>query len=67
MKFLEYRIGDRRIMRHMRKWLKAGVLEAGHWHEQEEGTPPGGSVSPLAANSYLHYVLDRWAERWRRR
>jgi RNA-directed DNA polymerase len=67
VKCIAHRIGDRRIIRHMRKWLKAGVLEEGHWHAQEEGTPQGGSVSPLAANISLHYVLDRWAARWRRR
>ena len=67
LKFVEHRIGDRRVVRHIRKWLKAGVLEEGQWHAQEEGTPQGGSVSPLAANIYLHYVLDLWADRWRRR
>jgi group II intron reverse transcriptase/maturase len=67
MKFVEHRIGDRRIARQMRKWLKAGVLEEGQWHEQEKGTPQGGSISPVAANIYLHYVLDLWADRWRRR
>jgi group II intron reverse transcriptase/maturase len=67
VKVVEHRIGDRRVVRHLRKWVKAGVLEEGQWHRQEEGTPQGGSVSPLAANIYLHYVLDLWAERWRRR
>jgi retron-type reverse transcriptase len=66
MQFVEHRMGDRRIARQMRKWLKAGVLAAGHGHEQAEGTPQGGSISPLAANIYLHYVLDLWADRWRR-
>jgi RNA-directed DNA polymerase len=64
---VEHRIGDRRVVRHRRKWLQAGVLEDGTWRAQEEGTPQGGSVSPVAANIYLHYVLDLWAERWRRR
>ena len=67
VKFVEHRIGDRRVVRHLWRWLKAGVLEDGQWREQEEGTPQGGSISPLAANIYLHYVLDLWAERWRRR
>ncbi len=67
VKFVEHRIGDRRVVRHIWKWLQAGVLEDGTWRAQEEGTPQGGSVSPLAANIYLHYVLDLWAERWRRR
>src|SRR5437773_6487039 len=66
VKFIEHRIGDQRVVRHMQKWLHAGVLEEGQWHAQEEGTPQGGSVSPLAANIYLHYVLDLWADRWRR-
>jgi RNA-directed DNA polymerase len=66
VKFIEHRIGDQRVVRHMQKWLHAGVLEEGQWHAQEEGTPQGGSVSPLAANSYLHDVLDLWADRWRR-
>ncbi len=66
VKFIEHRIGDQRVVRHMQKWLQAGVLEDGQWHAQEEGTPQGGSVSPLAANIYLHYVLDLWADRWRR-
>jgi hypothetical protein len=54
-------------VRHRKKWLKAGGLEEGQWHEPAEGTPPGGHVSPLAAHRSLHYVLDGWAERWRRR
>jgi RNA-directed DNA polymerase len=66
LKFIEHRIGDQRVLRHRQKWLQAGVLEEGQWHAQEEGTPQGGSVSPLAANIYLHYVLDLWADRWRR-
>lgn len=66
-KCVEHRRGDRRIARQMRQWLKAGVLEEGQGHEQEEGTPQGGSRRPLAANIYRHDVLDRWADRWRRR
>jgi RNA-directed DNA polymerase len=66
VRFIEHRIGDQRVVRHIQKWLHAGVLEEGQWHAQEEGTPQGGSVSPLAANIYLHYVLDLWADRWRR-
>jgi RNA-directed DNA polymerase len=64
---VEPRMGDRRVVRHIRQWLQAGVLAEGHWHAQEEGTPQGGSVSPLAANISLHDVLDLWADRWRRR
>jgi group II intron reverse transcriptase/maturase len=67
VKCVEPRIGDRRVARPIRKWLKAGGLEDGPWRAQEEGTPQGGRVSPLAANIDLHYVLDLWAERWRRR
>jgi RNA-directed DNA polymerase len=67
VKFLEHRIGDQRVVRHIRKWLKAGVLEDGQWRPQEEGTPQGGSASPLLANLYLHYVFDLWAAQWRRR
>jgi RNA-directed DNA polymerase len=67
MKFLEHRIADRRVLRLIRKWLKAGVIEDGVWSETPEGTPQGGSASPLLANVYLHYVLDRWARTWRNR
>jgi RNA-directed DNA polymerase len=54
VKCVEHRLGDQRVVRHIRKWLKAGVLEDGHWRQQEEGTPQGGSASPLLANLYLH-------------
>lgn len=67
IKFLEHRIADKRVLRLIRKWLKAGVIEDGKWSETPEGTPQGGSASPLLANVYLHYVLDRWARQWRRR
>lgn len=67
MKFVEHRIGDRRIIRLLRKWLKAGVLEEGELVHPEVGTVQGGSISPLLANIYLHYVLDLWAHRWRRK
>jgi RNA-directed DNA polymerase len=66
-RFLEHRIADRRVLRLIRKWLKAGVIEDGVWSETVEGTPQGASASPLLANVYLHYVFDLWAERWRRR
>ncbi len=65
MKFLEHRIADRRILRLIQKWLKAGVLENGERSETEQGTPQGAVVSPLLANVYLHYVFDLWAEVWR--
>ena len=67
IRFLEHRIGDQRIIRLVRKWLKAGVLEDGEWSVSEQGTPQGAVASPLLANVYLHYVFDLWAERWRRR
>jgi len=66
-KFLEHRIADKRILRLIRKWLNAGVIEDGNWSETIEGSPQGASVSPLLANVYLHYVFDRWVRQWRRR
>jgi RNA-directed DNA polymerase len=66
-KFLEHRIADRRVLRLIRKWLSAGVIEDGAWMSCDEGTPQGASASPLLANVYLHYVLDLWAQQWRRR
>ena len=67
LKFLEHRIADKRILRLIRKWLKAGVIEDGEWSETLEGTAQGASVSPLLSNVYLHYVFDLWADQWRRR
>jgi len=67
IRFLEHRIGDQRILRLIRKWLKAGVLEEGVVTEGEVGTPQGATVSPLLANAYLHYVFDLWAHQWRKR
>jgi group II intron reverse transcriptase/maturase len=66
-KFLEHRIADKRVLRLIRKWLSAGVIEDENWSETLEGSPQGASVSPLLANVYLHYVLDLWAKWWRRR
>jgi len=66
-RFLEHRIADKRILRLIHKWLRAGVIEDGEWSKTEEGTAQGASVSPLLANVYLHYVFDLWADRWRRR
>jgi group II intron reverse transcriptase/maturase len=66
-KFIEHRIGDRRLVRLLMKWLHAGVLEDGKLHEVTEGTPQGGSISCLLANVYLHYVLDLWVQQWRKR
>ena len=67
VRFLEHRIGDERVIRLVRKWLKAGVLEDGNWSVSETGTPQGAVVSPLLANVYLHYVFDLWAKQWRGR
>src|SRR3954447_9308335 len=66
-RFVEHRIGDRRIIRLLRKWLQAGVLEDGRVIETVAGTPQGASASPLLANIFLHYAYDLWADRWRRR
>jgi retron-type reverse transcriptase len=66
-KFLEHRIADKRVLRLIRKWLSAGVIEDGAWTASEAGAPQGASASPLLANVYLHYVLDLWAQWWRRR
>ncbi len=67
IKFVEHRIGDQRVVRLIQKWLKAGVLEEGQRRPSTEGTPQGGSISPLLANIYLHYVFDLWAHQWRRK
>jgi RNA-directed DNA polymerase len=65
-RFIEHRIGDRRILALIEKWLRAGVLEDGMWTRSEEGTPQGGLISPVLANIYLHYVFDVWAHHWRK-
>ncbi len=65
VRFVEHRIGDPRVIRLIRKWLKAGVMEDGVITPTEAGTPQGAVASPLLANIYLHYVFDLWAERWR--
>jgi group II intron reverse transcriptase/maturase len=67
VRFLKQRIGDERMLRLIRKWLKAGVLEEGVITESAAGTPQGASASPLLANVYLHYVFDLWAQQWRKR
>ena len=67
IRFLEHRIGDERIIRLVKKWLKAGVLEEGQWHSSDMGTPQGAVISPLLANIYLHYVFDLWVKQWRKR
>lgn len=65
MRFVEKRIADPRVLRLIRKWLKAGVLEGAAWSSSEEGAPQGGSASPVLSNIFLHYVFDLWAHQWR--
>ena len=67
IKFVEHRVGDKRIVRLIQKWLKAGVMEQGRWFETVEGTPKGSVISPILANLYLHFVLDLWVHQWRHR
>lgn len=67
MRMLAHRIADPRILRLVRMWLGAGVLESGAWYKTIEGTPQGSGISPLLANVFLHYVLDLWFHQWRRR
>jgi group II intron reverse transcriptase/maturase len=67
VQFVEHRIGDKRIVRLIQKWLKAGVLEQGQWSETKEGSPQGSVISPVLANLYLHYVLDLWVDARRKK
>lgn len=67
IRFVEHRVADRRMVRLIQKWLKAGVLEDGTVSVSERGTGQGSVISPLLANIYLHYVIDLWAEQWRKR
>ena len=67
MQFVQHRVADKRILRLIQKWLKAGVSEDGEWSETKVGTPQGAVVSPLLANVYLHYVFDLWMEAWRKK
>jgi len=67
VKFVEHRVGDARVVRLIKKWLHAGVLEDGRLTQSELGTVQGGSISPLLANIYLHYAFDLWVEQWRGR
>jgi len=67
IRFVEHRVGDRRVIRLIRKWLKAGVSDEGGVAATDSGTPQGAVISPLLANIYLHYAFDLWAHQWRRR
>src|SRR6266704_6739276 len=66
-KFVEHRVADRRVVRLIQKWLNAGVLEEGTRTRSKVGAVQGGSISPLLANLYLHYVFDLWVQRWRKK
>jgi len=67
MQFVQHRVADKRILRLIQKWLKAGVMEEGRREETEIGTPQGAVISPLLANVYLHHVFDLWVEAWRKK
>jgi RNA-directed DNA polymerase len=67
LKFVQHRVADRRVLRLIQKWLKAGIMEEGEWKNTEMGTPQGSVISPLLANIYLHYVFDLWVDVWRRK
>jgi group II intron reverse transcriptase/maturase len=67
MRMLTHRIADRRVLRLLERWLKAGLLESGRWEPVEVGTPQGSGISPILANVFLHYAVDLWVHRWRRR
>ena len=67
IKFLEHRIADKRVIRLVKKWLRAGISEDGEWSKTTIGTPQGAVISPLLANVFLHYVLDLWVHQWRKK
>jgi group II intron reverse transcriptase/maturase len=67
VRMVTHRMADQRVLRLIRRWLKAGVLEGGEWVAADVGTPQGSGISPLLANMYLHYVFDAWVHHWRRR
>jgi group II intron reverse transcriptase/maturase len=67
IKFVEHRVADPRILRLIRKWLNAGVMEEGQWSETKTGTPQGSVISPTLANIYLHYAFDLWVDVWRKK
>ena len=67
LRFLEHRIGDKRVIRLLIKWLTAGGMDDGEWSDTGKGTPQGAIISPVLANIYLHYVFDLWTKRWRRK
>ena len=66
LKFLKHRVGDNRILRLIRKWLHAGVIEECVWTPGKEGSSQGSVISPILSNVFLHYVLDLWIVWWRK-
>jgi retron-type reverse transcriptase len=66
VRFIEHRVGDKRLVRLILKWLKAGIVEGTDWSDNGKGTPQGAVVSPLLANVFLHYVFDLWIDPWRK-
>lgn len=67
LKMVAHRVADRRILRLIKGWLRAGVMEGQRWSETVQGTPQGSGISPLLANVFMHYVLDLWVQQWRKR
>lgn len=67
LRMVAHRVADRRILRLIRGWLRAGVMEGKRWSETVQGTPQGSGISPLLANIFMHYVLDLWVHQWRKR
>lgn len=67
LRMLEHRIADQRILRLIRRWLRAGILEGGEWVAVDAGSPQGSGISPLLANVFLHYAFDAWVHQWRQR
>jgi group II intron reverse transcriptase/maturase len=67
LRIVSHRIADRRILRLVRRWLRAGVMEGGEWKGTDKGTPQGAGISPLLANIFLHYIFDLWVHQWRQR
>jgi len=63
MEFLGHRIGDKLVLRMVKRFLKAGIVEDGEWVPSDYGAPQGGSISPIISNIYLHYALDLWFEK----
>jgi len=63
IRFIEHRIADKRMIRYIQRFLKAGIQEDGKYKASESGVPQGGSISPILANIYLHYTLDLWFEK----